>query len=187
MPVRSAGRTAFAFALVGLVAMGPSAAATPLVEREPGLWEISLSQDSPMAAMLEGMQEALKGMPEAERKQMEQMMMQSGVTPAQPNVVRECVTADMAKGEFQPAMGDPDMQCSDVEWSGSGSEGSYALTCTDAEGQWSVKGRIRDATSKSYKSEMTMSGVVDGQTVDVKMAHDARWLGADCQGIAPRQ
>jgi len=117
---------------------------------------------------------------------MEQMMMQSGAL-AQPDVIRECVTADMAKGDFQPAIDDPDMECADVKWSGSGSEGRYSLTCTNAEGKWTVDGRIWDATPKSYKSEMTMTGIVDGETVNVQMAHDARWVSADCQGIAPRQ
>ncbi|WP_368644338.1 DUF3617 family protein [Castellaniella ginsengisoli] len=137
--------------------------------------------------MLEGMQETLAQMPEAQRKQMEQMMAQSGASFTQPNVLRQCLTVEAAKGEFKPTVDDAGMQCSEVDWHGSRTEGRYSMNCTNADGEWKIDGRIWDATSKSYKSEMTLHGVVDNQPVSIEMSQAARWVGADCQGIQPLQ
>ncbi|HZH56198.1 DUF3617 family protein [Yanghanlia caeni] len=170
-----------ALALVGGVAV-----ATPLVDREPGLWEITFSRESPMAAMMKEMQAALAQMPEAQRKQMEEMMQQSGASLAHPDVIRECVTPEMAKGEFQPPMDDPDMQCSDMKWKGGASEGTFSLVCTHEDGKWAIKGRVWDATARHYKSEMTMTGTVSGEPMNMTIGHEANWVSADCQGVAPR-
>ena len=175
------------FAVMCLSITAASFAQPSLPDREPGLWEVTLKQGSSMAAMLEGMQETLAQMPEAQRKQMEQMMAQSGASFSQPNVLRQCLTAEAAKGEFKPTVDDAGMQCSEVDWHGSRTEGRYSMNCTNADGEWKIDGRIWDATSKSYKSEMTLHGVVDNQPVSIEMSQAARWVGADCQGIQPLQ
>lgn len=157
----------------------------PLPERVPGLWELTMNRGSPMADMLQGMQEALAQMPEEQRKQMEQMLAQSGASLAQPDVVRQCLTAEEARREFEPVIDDADMKCSKIQWSGSGAEGRYSMTCTSPDGDWKVSGRIWDATPKSYKSEMTMEGVMEGQSMTMEISHEARWVGPDCQGLKP--
>lgn len=134
---------------------------------------------------MQGMQDTLQQMPEAQRKQMEQMMAESGVNLAKPNSVRECITPEMAKRGFEPAMDDVDMTCSEVEWSGSKSESRYVMACSSPDGDWEVRGRIWDATSKSYNNEMTMVGNVEGQPVTMDMTHEARWLSADCGDVQP--
>lgn len=112
---------------------------------------------------------------------------QSGTSFAQPDVLRQCLTAEAAQGEFMPMVDDSDMKCSDVDWRGSRTEGQYSMVCTNAEGEWKIDGRMWDVTPKSYKSETTMSGVVDEQPVSIEMSQEARWVDADCQGIKPLQ
>lgn len=172
--------------MLGLLAAGTAFADPPFLERTPGLWEVTMTQ-SDLGDMLKMAQESLKDMPEAERKMLEEMMAGSGMMPGQPNVIRECVTEQMAKEEFEPVVDDPEMQCSDIKWSGSAREGTYTMTCTNADGEWTLEGRIWDATAKSYKSSMTMTGTVNGQPVTTEMAHEARWVGSDCQGVKPQQ
>ena len=185
MRIRSAHQAGFAVMCLSIATVSLAQPAFP--DREPGLWEITMKQGSPMAAMLEGMQEALAQMPEAQRKQMEEMMAQSGASLTQPNVIRQCLTAEAAKREFMPTVDDADMKCSDLDWRGSGAEGRYSMTCADADGEWKINGRIWDATPKSYKSEMTMDGVMENQPVSLEISQEARWVGADCQGIKPVQ
>jgi len=160
-------------------------AASGVPEREPGLWEIKLEQGSPLDLMRQSMQAALQQVPEAQRKQMEQMMAQSGVTLSQPSTIRECVTPEMAKAEFQPTIDDPNMKCSDVKWGPKGSEVTYAMSCKTPEGDWKVDGRLSDFSPKKYKSRMVMTGTMHGKPVNMEIAHDARWLSSDCQGVKP--
>lgn len=169
----------------GLLAAGIACASPRMPEREPGLWELRMSQDA-LGDMLKSAQAAMKGMPEEQRKMLEEMMAGSGVMLGQPNIIRECVTPEMVKSEFEPVIDDPGMKCSGMKWSGSASEGSYTMTCTNADGTWDIEGRIWDATSRSYKSTMTMKGTVNGQPVSTTISHEARWVGADCQGVKPR-
>lgn len=173
--------------LGSLTVAGASFAAPSFPEREPGLWELTLTQDSPLGEMLKSTQEAMKHMPEAERIKMEEIMKQSGVMSGQPNVVRECVTPEMAKRDFQPSMDDPEMKCSDMKWSGSRSDSTYTMTCTNEDGKWAIRGRIWDVTAKSYKSSMTMTGAVEGQPMNMEITHNAKWVSSDCGGTAPRQ
>ncbi|NYT61800.1 DUF3617 domain-containing protein [Alcaligenaceae bacterium] len=162
------------------------ASAQLLENREPGLWEIKTNKGSPMAAMLEGVQDMLKSMPPAQRKQMEQMMQSKGVSVSEPTVVRQCLTPELIAREFQPYDNDPSMKCSNKVQKVSASEINFTFSCKNSSEKWNGDGRIWDATPKSYKSDMTMGGVVEGRPVKMSMSHEARWLGADCKGLKPQ-
>lgn len=161
-------------------AMGQS-----LDKQEPGLWEIRMSQGSPVAALMQGMQAALSNMPAAQREQIEQMMQGSGVSLSEPTVVRQCLTRETAARGFEPYAHDTEMKCRTTSRKISGDKGQFSFSCQNGDDKWKGQGRIWDATSKSYKSEMKMEGTVQGQSIKMDMAHDARWLGEDCQGIKP--
>lgn len=45
-------------------------------------------------------------------------------------------------------MDDPEMKCSDMRWNDSRSGGTYTMTCTNADGEWELRGRMCDATAK---------------------------------------
>lgn len=171
---------------VSILAASTVSAASSMPEREPGLWEITIKQDSAMAKMMAEAFEALKNLPPEQRKQMEAVMGNSGISIAQPNVIRECVTPEKAKAELRPAIDDPDMKCSKMDWKGSREGGTFSMTCTNPEGKWTVSGRVWDATPKSYKSTMTMKGKVNGEDFVNEISHEAKWVSADCTGVTTR-
>ncbi len=160
-------------------------ASQTLQQRDPGLWEIRMNQGSPLAAVMQSMEGMLEGMPPAQRKQMEQMMQQSGASLAEPTVIKQCVTPEMAARDFQSYSDDPDMDCTTTSQKMSGTEGEFAFTCQSDEGEWKGQGRIWDVSAKHYKSEMTMEGTVEGRPLKVDMSHDAKWVSSDCQGVKP--
>jgi len=45
---------------------------------------------------------------------------------------------------------------------------------------------VWDATPKSYKSTMTMKGKVNGEDFVNEISHEAKWVSADCKGVATR-
>lgn len=182
---RLSARYSTAASALALLLLAQSAVAQPLVQREAGLWEIKTSQDSPQVAAMQGMQAALQNMPAAQRKQMEQVMQESGVSLTEPTVIKQCLTPEMAKRAFEPAIDDADMQCTNNLRTISATEASFSFTCNNADGQWQGKGRIWDATPRSYQSEMTMQGKVQGQPIKMSMRHQARWQGKDCKGLKP--
>lgn len=159
--------------------------AHPLEKREPGLWEITTNQNTAVTAMMDGMQEILKNLPPAQRKQMEQMMQSKGVSMSDPTVIKQCLTPELIAREFQPYSNDPEMQCSSTAKDVSGSETKFNFSCSNGEEKWKGKGRVWDATPTRYKGEMTMEGMVEGRPINMSMTHEARWLGADCKGLKP--
>lgn len=180
--------TIFLPAFLLFAASAASAApGNPLEGREPGLWEIQLEGGSPVAALMQGMQQTLQNMPAAQRQQMEKMLQGSGISPAMPTSVRQCLTPEMVAQDFQPYVADPSMQCTSTMEKTSSTEGAFSFSCQKDGETWKGKGRIFDAGPKSFKSDMTMEGTVKGRPVKMDMKHEARWIGPDCQGVKPLQ
>ncbi|MBV6273244.1 DUF3617 domain-containing protein [Alcaligenaceae bacterium CGII-47] len=170
---------------IALSLMAGAAASQTLTPREPGLWEIRIDKGSQMANAMKGMADMLQNIPAAQRKQMEQMMKDSGVSLSNPTVIKQCVTPEMAARGFEPQMDDADMKCTSKMKDVSKTESQFSFSCQGPEGKLEGEGRVLDATAKSYKTEMKMSGDIEGQPVSMDMAHEGRWLGKDCQGIKP--
>lgn len=173
------------FAIVAALSIG-TVSAQVLQQRDPGLWEIRMNQGSPMAAMMQSMQDMLGAIPAEQRKQMEAMMGKSGISVSQPDVIKQCLTPEMAARELEPYINDdPDTDCTTTNKKHTKNTAEFTYTCSTPEGKLNGKGRIWDATSKGYKSEMLMEGKVNGQPVKMDMGHEARWVSADCQGVKP--
>ena len=181
-------RIALALSLgIGLSSM-PAAAAdaqTPLANREPGLWELRLVNGSSLASIALGVQQALKNLPEAQRRQVEQLM--GGSALEVPTVIRQCLTPEMARGDLKSQLASHDIECSELEWQESAGSGRFSFVCSNPDGDWTGQGRIWDATAKRFKSEANVQGKYKGQRVSFDMEHDAQWLGPDCQGVKPPQ
>ena len=167
----------WAAACAGL--MSTAAAQTPLANRAPGLWEIRLIDGSSLASIALGVQQALKNLPEGQRKQMEQLM--GGTSLKLPTVIQHCVTPDMVNKDLKTELARHD-QCSELEWQEAGGSGRFSFVCTNPDGDWTGEGRIWDASEKSLKSETKLQGKYQGQRVALDMEHHAEWLGPDCQG-----
>lgn len=166
------------------LAAGPALSQT-LVQREPGLWEIQVDKGSQVADAMKSMAKMLEQMPAAQRQQMEQMMKSSGLSSADPTVIKQCVTPEMAARGFVPYVDEPDMKCTTTTQNVSGTEGRFTFTCQSPQGTFKGNGRILDAAAKSYRSEMTAEGTVSGLPMKMNMSTQAHWLGKDCQGIKP--
>lgn len=160
-----------------------SLAQTPLADREPGLWELRLVEGSRLASMALGMEQALKNLPESQRKQMQQMLGGAGV--ALPTVIRQCLTPEMARRDIKPQLAEHDIQCSELQWKEAAGTGQFSFVCTNPQGEWSGNGRIWDATPKHFMSEASVKGTYKGQPVEFDMKHEAKWLGSDCKGVKP--
>lgn len=162
----------------------PAAAAdSPLAEREPGLWEIRLVDGSSLASIALGAQRMFKDMPEAQRKQMEQMI---GIESATlPTVIQQCLTPEMAQSDLKTLLASHDIQCSELEWQESAGSGRFSFVCANPQGDWTGEGRIWGATAKQFNSEASVQGKYKGQRLAMDMQHEARWMGPDCKGVQP--
>lgn len=160
-----------------------SVAQTPLANREPGLWEIRMVDGSNLASIALGAQQVLKNLPEAQRRQVEQLM--GGTKVQLPTVTQQCLTSEMARSDIKSQLAAHDIDCSELEWEEAGGSGRFSFVCTNPQGDWTGQGHIWDATAKSFKSEASVQGKYQGQRVSLDMKHEARWLGADCKGVKP--
>ncbi|NYT65982.1 DUF3617 domain-containing protein [Alcaligenaceae bacterium] len=161
------------------------AAAQTLEKRTPGLWELRMDMGSAISAAMNSMAGMMDKLPPAQRKQMEEMMKSSGATLSQPDVIRQCLTPEMAAREFEPYTDDPDMSCTTKSKVISSSSAHVTFSCSSPEGKLVGEGDIWDASAKSYKSKMTMEGSMSGMPIKMDISHEGKWLGSDCQGVKP--
>ncbi len=159
---------------------GSAVAQTPLADREPGLWEVRLVDGSSLASIALGLQEAMKNLPQAQRRQMERLMGGGGMRL--PTVIRQCLTPEMVRNDLKTQLAAHDIDCTKLDWQESLGGGRFSFVCTHQDGSWTGQGRLWDATAKSFKSEATVQGAYRGQPVSLDMKHEAQWLSPDCQG-----
>lgn len=169
------------FFLPVLLTNGPAFAQTPFADRTPGLWEVRLVDGNGLASIALGVQQAMKNLPEAQRRQMERLMGGGGVQL--PTVIRQCLTPEMARDDLKTQLAAHDIQCAKLDWQEAPDGGRFSFVCTNNDGDWAGQGRLWDATAKSFKSEATVQGKYRGQPVSLDMKHEAQWLGPDCQGV----
>lgn len=170
------------FVTMALCATAGTALAQTPAQREPGLWEIQVDKNSQAAAAMQNLANMFGQLPAAQRQQMEQAMKNSGISAADPTLIKQCVTPEMAARGYVPYVDDPNMKCTTA----SGSEGGrFTFSCQSPQGTFKGSGRILDATPKSYRAEMSAQGTVAGLPMSMDMTSQARWLGKDCQGIKP--
>jgi len=167
-----------------LVLANGALAQKPFEHREPGLWELRLVDGSHLASIALGVQQALKNLPEGQRRQMEQLM---GSNLKLPTVIQQCLTPEMARSDARSLLADQDIECSELQWQEAGGSGRFSFVCSNPQGDWTGQGRIWEATSRRFMSEANVQGKYQGQRVALDMKHEARWLGPDCQGVKPPQ
>jgi hypothetical protein len=176
----------FLLGVLACLAAAPAISET-VVQREPGLWEIRVDKDSPAAATMQGLARMMGQLPSAQRQQMEQAMKRSGISSADPTLIKQCVTREMAERGFVPYVDDPDMRCTTTtaDASDGNDNGRFTFICRSPQGTFQGSGRILDAAPKSYRAEMSAQGNVAGVPMSMDFTTRARWLGKDCQGIRP--
>ena len=151
----------------------------------PGLWEHSMamkSQSGQMEAAMAEMQKSLASMPPAQRKQMEQMMAQSGVAMgAKVNVVKVCITPEDAARMEVPKYND---QCKQEVTQRSASTLKFKFTCT-GQPPTSGEGEVTFNGPTAYTSKSVVNTRVDGKPERMTMDQAGKWLAADCGAVKP--
>jgi hypothetical protein len=173
-------RLILAVAPVALACMGASAQTM-----KPGLWEHSFTMKSQSGKMEQGMAELQKqiaAMPPEKRKQMEQMMAQSGVAMgSKVNVVKVCVTPEDAARMDMPKFND---QCKQEVIKRSASTMQFKFTCA-GQPPTSGEGEVTFSSPTAYTSKSIVNTSVEGKPERMTMDQSGKWLAADCGAVKP--
>lgn len=151
---------------------------------KPGLWEHSMQMESETGQLEQAwaqMKRQMEAMPEAQRQMMLDMMEQQGVSlDFGDQTVRNCVTEEQAaRGEFDWSEDD---DCRQTDVTSSGSETRVSFECDDESGG-SGELVVHSDTEYSGQSRMTMD--FEGQTDEVRITHQGRWVSDDCGNVRP--
>ena len=156
---------------------------------QPGLWEMHTRMthsDKETQQAMAQMQQQLAQMPAAQRKQMQAMMAQQGVSMDGKGGMRvkSCVTPEMAARSEVPVQ-DGDCKTTPAKRSGNTMKFSYQCTDPDICGEGSVT--FTSPTQYNMHSESVQT--VKGKSEQITMDVDGQWLAADCAGAvnAPRK
>ena len=156
---------------------------------KPGLWEwqsTMKSQSGEMEAAMAEMQKHMASMPPEQRRQMEQMMAQSGVQMGAgkggAQVMRICITPEeAAKMDMQT---DPDCKQEIVQRGGNTMK--IRFSCggempSSGEGTFTFRG------DTGFSGKFSMQIRADGKTDRMDMMQEGKWLSANCGNLKPRR
>lgn len=172
-----------ALALLAGVAGGASAQQ----KMRPGLWEHSVnmkSQSGQMEAALAEMQKSLASMPPEQRKQMEQMMAQQGVSMGpKGQTVKVCITKEQADLDNIPQQEGCTQKVQRVD----ASTMKVAFSCKGGQGQppSSGEGTITMQGPTAYTGQFRFKTETQGKPEQIDMAQSGKWLLDNCGAIKP--
>ncbi|MBY0265494.1 MAG: DUF3617 domain-containing protein [Burkholderiales bacterium] len=172
---------------LALACAAPPAAAQNM---KPGLWEITSKmggeQGAKMAAAQSEMQKQLAAMPPEQRKMMEKMMAQQGVSmapgaaPGGGMATRICISKEMAARNEAPAQpGD----CKQETLSRSGNTTKFKFSCSNPPS--SGEGEVSFSGSEAYSSKIKTTTQHKGKTETMNMESQGKWLSGDCGNLKP--
>ena len=156
---------------------------------QPGLWEMhtrSGTGDMGMAQGIAEMQKQMAQMPPEQRKQMQAMLAQQGMSiDASGGGIRTkmCITPEMAqKDEVLPPPQQGDCKMSAPQRSGNTLVVRYECSQPVMKGE----SRITFQNNRAYSVHSENTVQEDGQRIRTTMDMDARWLGSDCGSLMPK-
>lgn len=163
----------------------PAAAQT----MKPGLWEISNTMGgsgemgAKMAAAQEQMQKAMASMPPEQRKQMEKMMAQQGVSMAPGKgggmSTRICVSKDMAARNEAPAPHQGD--CKQEQLQRSGNTTKFRFTCSNPPSTGEGEIVVHSAEAYTMKMNVTQKGKNERMSMEAR----GKFISSDCGSLKP--
>ncbi|MGQ3051973.1 MAG: DUF3617 domain-containing protein [Roseateles sp.] len=176
-----------------LLLMAGLAAASPTMAHaqglKPGLWEfkqtpqLGAAHQTEMAAQMAQAQKAMEGMSPDQRKMVEQMMAQRGVSVNMSGgviTVKACITQEQAARNLAPLM--QQGNCSqDSKRSGNVIQTQFVCTNPASEGEAIVTLR----GNEGFTNDVTIRQQRQGKTETTKVNGEGRWLGADCGDVKP--
>jgi TolA-binding protein len=156
---------------------------------KPGLWEHSTTVKTgsgQLEQQMAQMQRELAAMPADQRKMMEQMMAQQGMSlpgmgQGGATAHRYCMTPEEAARSDIPSH---DEDCKYTVLSRSANKLRMSFVCTD-EGNTKGEGEVTFASSTAYSGKFTMTTRIDGKPERMEMSQTGKWLSADCGKIRP--
>lgn len=172
-----------------LVCVSICASATALAQTKmrPGLWEHNFtmkSQSGQMEQAMSEMQKHLASMPPEQRKQMEQMMAQQGMSMgANGRSVRMCITKEQAERDEVPQQ---DGNCKQQVVQRSANTIKVKFTCT-GNPPASGESEVTFAGPTAYTGKSVVDTTVDGKPDRMTMEQRGKWISADCGNIKPMQ
>ena len=150
----------------------------------PGLWEMrnKMGGNPEMDKAMAEMKKQLASMPPAQRKQMEAMMGQRGLSVgAEGMSMKVCITPEMAARSEMPRQSKG--ECTTTVLSRTSNSVKSRFECknppSSGEGTYTFNG------DKSYTMHMVIQSVHDGQPVTTTMDGQGKWLSNDCGNIKP--
>jgi hypothetical protein len=173
------------------VLLGAACSMASAQSMKPGLWETTNKMQSSSGQMEQGMaqmQEQMANMPPAQRKMVEDMMKQrgmsmsggSGAGGAGGMTVKFCMTREMAERKEIPSQrGD----CKTTRQQISGNTMKMAFTCTNPPS--SGEGEVTFIGTDAYRMKMVVNTTMQGRPEKLNMEGSGRWLAADCGDIKP--
>lgn len=157
---------------------------------KPGLWEMQhkMGGSPQMDQAMAQMQKQMAAMSPAQRKQMEAMMGQQGMTMPTPGAgggmaMKVCITPEMAARSEMPSQHEG--QCTSTVTSRSGNTLKMAFTCqnppSSGEGTYTFNG------DTAYTMKMVVNTTRQGKPESMTMDGQGRWLAASCGSVKPVQ
>lgn len=185
LPHATTMATAMAAATLALASTAALTQSPPRLK--PGLWEHSFEiggQGGQMAAAMKEAQAAMASMPPEQRKMMEQMMAQQGVSfDASGQKIRICMTPeDVARDEIPAAQ-----EGCTQNATRSGNTWTVTFQCPARNGQPATSGRgtVTQQSSTAYSGDFTTTTQVNKKPEQVTMKTQGRWISADCGNVKP--
>lgn len=185
----------------------PALANSVKLDMVPGLWENNMRYSGEGAAQMQQMQAAqmeaamadmkqhLASMPPEQRKQMEAMMAQAGMSLSdegiafdqqQVNINSDGMSSKSCITQAQINSGDLGMDdgegCTSTLTQINGNRFKSVQVCTGENASRS-EGDIVFNSPKRYTGTGVLTQTIDGQSHRVTVAFEGRWLGGDCGDI----
>lgn len=152
---------------------------------KPGLWEFKQTPqfDKAQQAQMAQAQKAMENMPAEQRKMVEQMMAQRGVSVNMTGgviTVKSCVTQEQAERNIAPVA--QHGNCTQ-EAKRSGNVIQTHFVCTDPASEGDATVTLRG--SEGFTNDVTIRHQRQGKTETTKVSGEGRWLSADCGSVQP--
>jgi len=159
----------------------------------PGLWEVtskvagSGEMGAKMAAAQAQMQKQIAAMPPEQRKQMEKMLAEHGMSlspgAGDGMTVRMCVTKEMAERKDVPMHHAGDCRTDYVRSTGNTTRFAYTCSKPPSNGE----GEIVLLNPESYTMKMNIASQVQGKSQPMTVEAQGKWLATECGSLKPPQ
>ncbi|WP_306482000.1 DUF3617 domain-containing protein [Limnobacter sp.] len=162
--------------ILGAVLFVLSAQFAFAAEVKPGLWEMEFDAQG-MGPEAQAAMKQMESMPPAQRKQMEAMMAQMGVSMgAKAGSVRFCITPEQAKANDVPVQDDGD--CKNKVLSRSEKSMKVEFKCPDTQGTATVS----FLSPTLYETKIDAKTTEGGQQRNIQQTLKSKWVKASCGG-----